>query len=72
MAASQTVTLKLHEAIAPPESVAVQVTAVVPSGKADPEAGTQTTVAPGQLSTTTGAGKLTMAVVLPGVSAIAS
>lgn len=56
MLASQTVTVKLHEAVAPPESVAVHVTVVAPRGNADPEAGTQTTVTPGQLSTTTGSG----------------
>src|SRR5262245_35169548 len=72
MLTSQTVTLKLHEAVAPPESVAVQVTVVVPSGKAEPEGGLHTTVTPGQLSVTIGSGKLTMAVVLPGVGAITS
>lgn len=38
------------------EPVAVQVTVVVPTGKAEPDGGAQTTVAPGQLSTTVGAG----------------
>src|SRR5262245_49231188 len=72
MLTSQTVTLKLHEAVAPPESVAVQVTVVVPSGKAEPEGGLHTTVTPGQLSVTIGSGKLTTAVMLPGVGAITS
>lgn len=58
--------------MAPPESVAVQLTVVAPSGNAVPEAGVQTTTTPGQLSVTTGAGKLTMAVVLPGVGAMTS
>src|SRR5215475_8797029 len=72
MLTSQTVTLKLQEAVAPPESVAVQLTVVTPSGKAEPEGGLQTTVTPGQLSVTAGSGKVTMAVVLPGVGAITS
>src|SRR5689334_867854 len=72
MHASHTVTVKLHDAVAPPESVAVQLTVVEPSGNAVPEAGMQTTTTPGQLSVTTGSGKLTMAVVLPGVGAITS
>ncbi len=72
MQTSHTVTLKLHEAVAPPESVAVQLTVVVPNENAEPEAGVQTTVAPGQLSTTTGLGNVTIAVVLPGVAAITS
>ena len=72
MLASQTVTVKLHEAVAPPESVAVQVTVVTPRLKAEPEAGEHTTTAPGQLSTTTGSGKLTMAFIVPGVAEITS
>lgn len=40
-----TVTVKLHVAIVfPDESVAVQVTVVVPTGKTDPDAGSQLTV----------------------------
>ena len=42
--ASCTVTLKLHAAVAPDASVAVQVTVVVPIGKTEPEAGLQTMV----------------------------
>jgi hypothetical protein len=38
-----TVTVKLHEAVAPPE--AVQVTVVVPLGKTEPGTGEQVTVA---------------------------
>jgi hypothetical protein len=56
MQTSQTVTLKLQLAVAPPESVAVQLTMVVPSGKLKPDGGEQTTVTPGQLSVTTGWG----------------
>ena len=47
---SLTVTVKVHEPVLPDESVAVHVTVVVPTGKPDPEAGTQTTVALPQLS----------------------
>jgi len=36
--------------VLPEASVAVQLTEVVPTGNVDPEAGTQVTVAPGQLS----------------------
>ena len=45
-----TETVKLHEAVLPEVSVAVQVTVVVPTGNIEPEAGLQTTVTPGQLS----------------------
>jgi hypothetical protein len=51
---SKVVTAKLHVAVLPEVSVAVQVTVVVPVGKQLPEAGEHTTVAPGQLSVTTG------------------
>lgn len=47
---SLTVTLKPHVEVFDDASVAVHVTIVVPIGKADPEAGTQATDAPGQLS----------------------
>jgi hypothetical protein len=46
---SFTVTVKLHDAVLPAASVAVQLTGVVPKGNAEPLAGTQATVAP-QLS----------------------
>ena len=39
-----TVTLNVHEAVFPEESTAVQTTGVVPTGKIEPEAGTQVTV----------------------------
>jgi len=48
-------------------SVAVHVTVVVPFGKVVPDAGTQLTVAPGQLSATVGVVKLTVARHSPGV-----
>ena len=48
--ALNTVTVKLHVAVLPEASVAVQVTVVVPTGNIEPEAGLQTTVTPGQLS----------------------
>src|SRR5262249_27463650 len=68
---SKSVTLKLQEAVRPPESVAVQLTVVVPSGKTDPDGGEQTTVAPGQLSITVGAGYVTIALGSPGFGATA-
>ena len=61
-----TVTVKVQVAVAPPESVAMQVTLVVPAGNRLPDAGEQTTVVPGQLSVTTGLGKLTTAPHDPG------
>jgi hypothetical protein len=50
-----TVTVKVQEAVAPAESVAVHVTVVVPIGKVEPEAGEHATVAPAQLSVAVGA-----------------
>jgi hypothetical protein len=47
---SFTVTVKLHVAVWPAASVAVDITVVVPTGKTEPEAGLLTTVTPGQLS----------------------
>jgi len=47
---SLTVTVNEQVAVLFDASVAVQVTVVVPTGKQDPEAGAQVTVAPGQLS----------------------
>jgi hypothetical protein len=47
---SLTVTVKLQVAVLPDESVAVQVTVVVPLGKLEPEGGVQLVVTPGQLS----------------------
>lgn len=51
-----TVTVNEHDAVRFAASVAVQVTVVMPTGKLDPDAGTQLTVAPEQLSETVGAG----------------
>ena len=47
---SNTVTPKLQDAVLLDESVAVQVTVVVPGGKHEPDAGAHATVTPGQLS----------------------
>ena len=63
--ASRTVTVKVQEPILPDASVAVQVTVVVPTGKPDPEAGTQTTVALPQLSVPVGVVYVTVAVQVP-------
>ena len=52
---SFTVTVKVELAVLPAASVAVQVTVVVPTGKTLPEAGTQMTDTPGQLSMAIGA-----------------
>jgi hypothetical protein len=57
------VTANMHVAVLPDASVAVQVTEVVPTGNGVPEGGTHTTVAPGQLSVTTGNGNVATAVV---------
>ncbi len=59
---SLTVTVNVHAAVLADASVAVQVTVVTPRAKVEPEAGTHVAVAPGQLSVTVGAGKVTMAV----------
>jgi hypothetical protein len=53
---SATVIRNEHPDVLPAASVAVQVTAVVPFGKAVPDAGVQVTVTPGQLSLATGTG----------------
>ena len=47
---SVTVTVNIQLAVLPLPSVAVAVTVVTPIGKELPEAGTTTTVVPGQLS----------------------
>ena len=47
---SATVTEKLHEDLLLAVSVAVQLTVVVPFGKAKPDGGAHATVTPGQLS----------------------
>src|SRR6266496_4934056 len=56
-----TFTWKVHPAVLPEPSVAVQVTVEAPSGKTEPEAGEQTTVAAEQLSAALGVAKVTMA-----------
>src|SRR5512143_781288 len=61
-----TVTVKLHGAVRPAVSVAVQVTVVVPTGKVDPLAGTHAVVTPGQLSVAIGAGYVTVVEVVGG------
>src|ERR1041385_1972677 len=63
--AVKTVTPKLQEAVLFEGSVAVQVTVVVPTGKGEPDGGTQTTVAE-QLSEAVGAGKLITELVASG------
>ena len=62
-----TVTVKLQLAVLPAASVAVAVTKVVPTGNVLPDAGTLTTVTPGQLSETVGAAYVTTAPQVPGV-----
>src|SRR5580658_2702671 len=57
-----TVTLNVHEAVFPAPSTAVQTTGVVPTGKIEPEAGTQVTVVVGeQVSVAVGVGNVTTA-----------
>ena len=50
------VTVNEQVAVLPAASVAVDVTVVTPTGNTLPDAGTDTTVTPGQLSMTVGAG----------------
>lgn len=59
---SLTVTVKLQVALLFDASVAVQVTVVVPRWNVEPDAGTQLTEAPEQLSEAVGVVKLTTAV----------
>jgi hypothetical protein len=47
-------TVNEQVAVLPEVSVAVQVTVVVPAGKAEPDGGVQATVTPGQLSVAVG------------------
>jgi hypothetical protein len=47
---STTVTVNEHVAVLPLESVAVELTVVMPFGKAEPDGGLLTTMTPGQLS----------------------
>jgi len=58
-ATSKDVIVKLHVAVLPDVSVAVQVTVVTPTLMQLPDGGTHATVTPGQLSLATGLGKLT-------------
>jgi hypothetical protein len=78
----KTLTGNEQVAVLPDESVAVQVTVVVPTGKIDPLAGEQTTVATEQLSIAAGSAKATatpvdggqvwaVTLVMPGGQAIA-
>ena len=64
---SCTVTVNVHDPVFADASVAVHVTVVAPSGNVEPEAGTHTTVAPGQLSDAAGVVKFTTAEHCPGV-----
>ena len=61
-----TVTVKVQVAVLPKESVAVQVTTVLPRPKLEPEGGEQVTVATEQLSAAFGVRKLTTALAWPG------
>ncbi len=56
-----TVTVNVQVPVFAAASVAVHVTVVTPTGKLDPEAGTQFTVAPGQLSDAVGVVYVTVA-----------
>jgi hypothetical protein len=61
-----TVTVKVQDPVFAAASVAVHVTVVVPIGNDDPDAGTQLTVAPGQLSEAVGTVYVAVAVPDPG------
>src|SRR5882672_9005850 len=62
-----TLTRKVQVAVLPAASVALHVTAVVPTAKVEPEGGVQERViGPGQLSVAAGEGKWTTALHLPG------
>jgi hypothetical protein len=50
------VTTKLHDAVLPAISVAVQLTVVTPAGKMDPDGGLHTVITDEQLSLAVGAG----------------
>ena len=67
---SLTVTVNAHVPVFDDASVAVQLTAVVPTGKVEPVAGTQLTVAPGQLSEAVGVVKFTTAEHCPAVAGV--
>jgi hypothetical protein len=59
-ATSNVLTVKLHVAVLPDVSVAVQVTVVTPTLMHVPDGGTHATVTPGQLSVATGFGNVTV------------
>jgi len=61
------VTVNEHDPVFAEASVAVHVTVVAPTGNVEPDAGTHTTVAPGQLSEAVGVVKFTTAEHCPGV-----
>ncbi|GAB6181206.1 hypothetical protein JCM14036_25250 [Desulfotomaculum defluvii] len=63
---SMTVIAKLHEDVLSDASVAMQVTALVPTGKKEPEGGLQAKVTPGQFSNIRGLGYKTFAPHRPG------
>ena len=63
-----TVTLKLHEACAPLSSVAVQLTFVVPVGKAEPDGIEQVRFTLEALPLTVGGSNLTTALLSPGLA----
>src|SRR5260221_3334607 len=65
LSVSLTTMLKLHPAVLPVASVAVQVTVFVPVAKLEPLGGTQTSATPGQLSVAVAA-KFTIALHWPG------
>jgi hypothetical protein len=58
---SFTVTVKLHVAVLPAASVAMQLTVLAPFGKVEPVGGSHATVTPGALSVAVGAGYCTTA-----------
>ena len=62
---SKTVTANVHVPVLLAASVAVHVTVVVPTGNAEPDAGTHATVVPGQLSKAGGVVNVTSAVHCP-------
>ena len=61
MHAGCTVIVNVHVPVFAEASVAVHVTVVTPTGNAEPDAGTQLTVAPGQLSEAVGVVYVTVA-----------
>jgi hypothetical protein len=66
VAVELTVIVNVQVFVLPAASVATHLTIVEPTEKAEPEAGTQFALTPGQLSETTGAGKFTTTLIAPG------